>query len=132
MSSGLIKVTSVGKLKKTSDFLNKASHFTDHIEDKLLTGYAMDGVRRLADATPKKTGKTAASWTYEIKRTKSGASIEFNNTNINDGVNIALILEYGHGTGTGGYVRGLNYIEPVLAEEFKKFADGVFMEVKGL
>lgn len=132
MSSRLVRITTTVSLKYTAKFINGCVHFKDHIEDALIKIYAEQGIAKLKAATPRKTGKTADSWTYEITRTKEGATIDFINTNINDGVNIALILQYGHGTNFGGYVRGIDYINPVLADVFKEFAEGVFAEVRKL
>lgn len=74
------------------------------------------GVSALASATPKDTGNTADQWRYEIEKNGPGHySIIFCNDNVNKGVNIAVILQYGHGTGTGGYVEGVDYINPAMA-----------------
>ena len=86
----------------------------------------------LADATPKATGKTAASWSYEIKMDKSGATLCWKNGNIVDGVPIAVILQYGHGTRNGAYVQGVDYINPALAPIFSALADELWKEVRNL
>ena len=82
-----------------------------------------------ASATPTRTGKTAASWSYEIKRQNGSTSIEFLNSNINKGVPIAIILQYGHGTGTGGWVEGRDYINPAIQPIFDKLAEEAWKEV---
>ncbi len=79
--------------------------------------------------TPAETGKTAASWGYEIVQTRNGYSIFWTNSNINNGVNIALILQYGHGTGTGGYVQGIDYVNPAIRPIFESMANEAWKEV---
>ena len=79
-----------------------------------------EGVKALAQATPEDTGTTAAKWRYEIKRTGRGkATVYFCNDNVHDGANVAVLLQYGHGTGTGGYVQGIDYINPALKPVFE-------------
>ena len=95
----------------------------------VLDKYGRAGVAALASATPVKSGKTANSWTYEIERQNGSASIVFHNTNINQGVPIAIILQYGHGTGTGGWVQGRDYINPSIQPIFDKLADDAWKEV---
>lgn len=95
----------------------------------VLDKYGRAGVAALASATPVKSGKTANSWTYEIERQNGSASIVFHNTNINQGVPIAIILQYGHGTGTGGWVQGRDYINPAIQPIFDKLADDAWKEV---
>lgn len=91
--------------------------------------YGIEGVEALASATPVDSGKTADSWSYEITGNKSFASITWNNSNINNGVSIAIILNYGHGTGTGGYVAGREYISPAIRPIFDRIADDAWREV---
>lgn len=98
----------------------------------VLDKYGRAGVAALASATPVKSGKTANSWTYEIERQNGSASIVFHNTNINQGVPIAIILQYGHGTGTGGWVQGRDYINPSIQPIFDKLADDAWKEVTKL
>lgn len=95
----------------------------------VLDKYGRAGVAALASATPVESGKTANSWTYEIERQNGSASIVFHNTNINQGVPIAIILQYGHGTGTGGWVQGRDYINPAIQPIFDKLADDAWKEV---
>lgn len=96
----------------------------------VLEQYAQQGVEALSRATPKDTGKTAASWSYEIVEGDGVLSIHWTNSNINKGVNIALILQHGHGTGTGGYVQGIDYINPALKPIFDAMADAAWREVR--
>ena len=95
-----------------------------------LESIAAEGVAALASATPKRSGKTAASWSYSVKKTRTGAAIEWTNSNVNNGVPIAVILQYGHGTGTGGYVAGYDYINPAMKSIFDKLAEKAWKVVK--
>ncbi len=97
----------------------------------VLEKYARRGVKALSEATPVDTGETAASWDYEIVEENGRVSVHWTNSNINDSVNIALILQYGHGTGTGGYVQGIDYINPALKPIFDEMADAAWKEVSG-
>ena len=83
----------------------------------------------MASATPQDTGKTASSWSYEIESSDSSTKIIWTNSNVNDGVNIAVILQYGHGTRNGGYVAGRDYINPVLQPLFDEIAEAAWTEV---
>ena len=96
---------------------------------KILDKYGKMGVNALANATPLDSGKTAESWGYEISVKKEGATIHWTNTNQNNGVHIAVILQYGHGTGTGGYVQGIDYINPAIRPVFDKIVEEAWMEV---
>lgn len=88
-----------------------------------LEGIAQAGVAALASATPSSSGKTANSWSYSIQQEAGKIVINWNNSNINQGVPIALILQYGHGTGTGGYVQGRDYINPAMRPVFDRLAN---------
>ena len=118
--------------KEKGDFKN-TENFFKRVENKTyLSGLdilAMQGVRALSSATPRKTGRTASSWTYEITNEDGRTSIVWHNTNVNKGVNIAVILDYGHGTRKGGYVVGRNYIEPAIRPIFEQIADKAWREV---
>lgn len=117
---------SKGDFKKTFSFFEKAK---EAVHLGVLDKYGREGVAALAAATPKDTGLTAASWTYEIVRNDGSASIIFSNTNVVDGVNVAIILQYGHGTKNGGYVRGRDYINPAIRPIFDKMAEEAWKEV---
>ena len=95
----------------------------------VLDKFGRAGVAALASATPTETGLTASSWYYEIKRQNGSVSIEFLNSNVNKGVPIAIILQYGHGTGTGGWVEGRDYINPAIQPIFDQLAEEAWMEV---
>lgn len=98
----------------------------------ILDRYGQEGVAALASATPVDSGKTANSWYYEIEHTQGSSVIRFNNSNIQNGVPIAIILQYGHGTGTGGWVQGRDYINPAIRPVFDKIKNEVWREVTKL
>ena len=95
----------------------------------ILNKYGKMGVSALAAATPVDTGKTADSWIYEIETSKDSYTITWSNTNVNNHVNIALILQYGHATRNGGYVSGRDYINPALQPVFDQIAEEAWREV---
>ena len=115
-----------GNLKKTTKFLERTLK-GDYLKN--LDKYGREGVAALALATPVDTGKTAESWDYRIEKTNSGIKIVWINSNVNSGVNIAIILQYGHGTNHGGYVQGRDYINPAIRPIFDKIADDAWKEV---
>lgn len=115
-----------GNFQKTDNFLKKAKQ-GDYFRS--LEKFAQEGVNTLASATPIDSGKTAASWDYTISRSKGSVSITWTNSNINNGVNIAVIIQYGHGTRNGGYVQGRDYINPAIRPVFDKIAENVWKEV---
>lgn len=96
---------------------------------QILERYAQMGVSALASATPVDSGQTASCWGYEIEVSGEDATIYWTNTNQNKGVYIAVILQYGHGTGTGGYVQGRDYINPAIRPVFEKIAEEAWREV---
>lgn len=118
-----------GDFSKTRKLLERAKEITRH---GILDKYGQEGVAALASATPVDTGKTASSWFYEIEHTSGSSVIRFNNSNVNNGVPIAIILQYGHGTGTGGWVAGRDYINPTIQPIFDKLAQEVWREVTKL
>lgn len=95
----------------------------------ILDKYGREGVAALASATPIESGETANSWYYEIVRSRGSVSIRFLNSNIQNGVPIAIILQYGHGTGTGGWVQGRDYINPAIQPIFDRIAKDLWREV---
>ena len=97
-----------------------------------LDRYGREGVTALSSATPVDTGKTASSWEYEITHKDDSVTITFNNTNIQNGVPIAIILQYGHGTRNGGWVQGRDYINPAIQPVFDKIAESAWREVTKL
>jgi hypothetical protein len=109
-----------GGFTKTERFLNRMKR-REYLN--VLDEFGRDGVQALRNATPVDSGATAEAWDYEIKRTRNYTEIVWTNSNINDGVPIAVILQYGHGTGTGGYVQGRDYINPAIRPVFDKIAE---------
>lgn len=125
----MITFKSKGDLSKTYNFLKRAQ--TRDFLNKL-NKYGEKGVSALSAATPVDTGKTAASWSYEIRHSKTLVTIEWKNSNVVNGVPIAIILQYGHGTRTGGYVQGKDYINPAIQPIFDDILNSAWEEVKKL
>lgn len=122
----MISFRQQGDFSNLSRFLEKAK---ESVKIGMLDKYGRAGVEALASATPKDTGLTAASWKYEIKRQNGSVSIEFYNTNVQKGIPIAIILQYGHATGNGGWVEGRDYINPAIQPLFDKIAKEAWEEV---
>lgn len=122
----VIKIMHKGNFNNLEKFLNKVQG-AGYLN--ILDRYGQEGVAALSSATPVDSGKTAASWTYEIERDSEHTTISWSNTNANNGVNIALILQYGHGTGTGGYVQGRDFINPAIQPIFDRMAEEAWKEV---
>lgn len=125
----MIQIKQRGNFNKTEKFLKKS--FGRNYKN-VLEKYGQQGVSALSAATPVDSGLTAVSWSYEIIQNKDSISVVWNNSNINKGVNIAIILQYGHGTRNGGYVRGRDYINPALKPIFDKMAAAAWKEVTRL
>lgn len=122
----MITIKQKGNFAKTDAFLKKVSKM-DTLS--ILNRYGSKGVEALRSNTPTDTGHTANSWSYEVVQTSTGYRIYWKNSNIVDGVPIAIILQYGHGTGTGGYVEGRDYINPALRPIFDEIAESAWKEV---
>ena len=125
----LITFKNKGDFSNLTRFLERAKEVV-HMGD--LDKYGRAGVEALASATPVDSGETANSWYYEITNSNGSAKITFNNSNIQNGVPIAIILQYGHGTGTGGWVEGRDYINPAIQPIFDKIANNAWREVTKL
>ena len=123
----MINIRQKGDFKNLSSFLEKTK---EKLNLGLLDKYGREGVAALQAATPKDTGKTSESWYYKIERKNGSVSLTFHNSNHNKGVPIAIILQYGHATGNGGYVEGVDYINPALRPIFDKIAEEAWKEVK--
>ena len=122
----MIKFRQRGDFSKLTSYLERAKGvFNISILDK----YGREGVAALASATPTETGLTASSWSYEIVKENGRVKLVFNNSNIQNGVPIAVIIQYGHGTGTGGWVEGRDYINPAIQPVFDKLANDAWREV---
>ena len=122
----MISISSSGNTNDTSSFLKRCMSDDPY---KAALRFAEEGVQRLRDATPEETGLTASMWDYEIVSEGGSPTIWFRNGNVVDGFNVAVGLQYGHGTGTGGWVNGLDYINPALKPIFDKMADAAWKEV---
>jgi hypothetical protein len=121
-----VKLTLGGSTKKTQSFFKEMKSKKKYAG---LDDLAQRGVSALQSATPKDTSLTANSWTYEITSSGDKTVISWINTNNNNGVNIAIILQYGHGTGSGGYVAGRDYINPAIKPIMDEIADNVWKRV---
>lgn len=115
-----------GDFSKTMSFLERAK---ESVKLGTLDRYGREGVAALSSATPVDTGLTARSWYYRIERDKNTATISFFNSNIQNGVPIAIVLQYGHGTRNGGWVQGRDYINPAIQPIFDKIANTAWKEV---
>lgn len=115
---------------------SKLNRYFERVKEVVKVGdldrFGREGVQALSSATPRDTGLTATSWEYSIERSSNRVSIKFNNTNIQNGVPIAIILQYGHGTRNGGYVQGRDYINPAIQPIFDKMAEDAWKEVTKL
>ena len=122
----MIKVTHQGDFNKTERFLNamKGQRYLNKLAD-----YGKLGVEALSQATPVDTGLTAASWDFQIDKDREGTTLSWVNTNENDGFNVAMALQSGHGTGSGVYVAGKDYINPAIRPVADKISEGVWKEV---
>lgn len=123
------------KFRQKGDF-SKLTHYLEKVKEIVKLGdldkYGREGVAALASATPVDTGLTASSWRYEIQHGNDSVSIAFYNDNIQNGVPIAIILQYGHGTRNGGYVQGVDYINPAIKPIFDKITEDAWKEVTRL
>lgn len=119
-----IAFESRGDFRRTTVFLKKLLG-KDYAG--ILKRYGEMGVEYLANATPKRTGKTASSWSYELKRVKNGYELSWHNSNMSEGVNVAILIQYGHGTRGGTWVEGIDYINPVIRPIF----DQLSQELRG-
>nr|DAQ95991.1 MAG TPA: type I neck protein [Caudoviricetes sp.] len=124
----MIKLKTSGdkSFKKTNSYFQK---ILQPLKLSTLDHYGKEGVSALQAVTPKDSGLTAKSWEYKIERQKERVSISFYNTNSQNGVNIAIILQYGHGTRNGGWVEGRDYINPAVQPVFDKIVEDAWKEV---
>ena len=122
----MISFRQKGDFSKLSSYLERAK---EAAKLGVLDKYGAQGVAALSSATPVDTGLTANSWGYKIERGNGSVSIAFNNSNIQNGIHIAIILQYGHGTGTGGWVEGRDYINPAIQPVFDRIAESAWEEV---
>lgn len=123
----MFSLSSRGDYHKTESWLKRLA--TQQLFNKL-DSYGKRGVQALAAATPVNSGLTAASWGYKIEKTRDHVSITWTNSNNPNDFPVAVMLQYGHGTGTGGYVRGIDYINPVVKPIFEQIANELTKAVK--
>lgn len=125
----LIIIKQRGNFNNTERFLTKST-IAKYLD--ILNKYGRKGVDVLSAATPVNTGETATSWGYEIIRTKRGIRISWTNSNVVDGVAVAILIQYGHGTGNGGYVQGNDFINPALKPIFDDISESIWKEITSL
>lgn len=123
----MIKVTVSGSTARTEAFLDRMAHLNPRAKIEQL---AQRGVDALRAVTPRESGITADSWRYEIRQNGSNVTIWWLNDHVVDGFNVAIGLQYGHGTGSGGYIQGYDYINPALRPIFDEIAGRVWEEVR--
>ena len=122
----MIRFRHKGDFSKTTDFLNRAKN---GINASIFDQYGQLGVAALSSVTPVDTGLTANSWYYKIEEKKGSVSIGFYNSNSQNGVLIAILLQYGHGTNNGGWVEGVDYINPAIQPIFDEIVNNAWREV---
>lgn len=124
----MIRLTARGSTAKTEQFLKNAIKSTSSIENRIRS-VADAGVRALAAATPVDSGATANAWSYEIVKKGDSIHIYWTNSNVVNGVSVAVLIQYGHGTGTGGYVQGRDFINPAIRPIFDQIAENAWKAV---
>ncbi len=124
----MIKVVAKGgsEFAKTNSFFQRV---LEKIKLSSLDSWGRRGVNALSSATPRDTGTTAESWYYQIVRDKNGVRLQWLNSNVKNGVNIALIIQYGHAARNGVYIEGIDYINPALRHVFDKIEESAWKEV---
>ena len=118
-----------GDFSKTNKYLKRVK---EKSKIRIAEEYARKGVEALREYTPVDTGLTASSWSYKVERSSDSITISFSNSNVVEGVPIAIILQYGHGTGNGGWVEGRDYINPALQPIFDSLADDAWKDITNL
>ena len=124
----MIKFVHKGSFKNTEAFFKRSKKLN---VEEILNFYGRQGVEALRNATPKDTGETAESWSYEIVKKSNGYGIYWRNSHVNKGIPIAVLIQYGHATGTGGDVEGIDFINPAMKSVFDDIADKAWKEVTG-
>lgn len=122
----MITFESKGNFEKTDAFFKRMSNKEIF---KSLNKYGAEGVKALASATPSESGETASAWSYEVVRDSRSWSIIWSNSHVVDGTPVVILLQYGHGTGTGGYVEGQDFINPALQPIFDRISADVWKVV---
>lgn len=121
----MVSLKTKNQFEKTIEYLNECMN---KISPEKFSKYGEIGVRLLSEATPKRTGLTASSWTYKITKVSNGCKLSFINTNVNQGEVIALLIQYGHGLHNGGFVEGVDYINPALKSLVQEIEDDLRKE----
>ena len=119
-----------GDFSKLDKYLNEVRKAVR--KDTIFDKYGRAGVAALSSATPVETGLAAQSWYYEVEPSSSSVRIVFYNSDVENGFPVAIMLQYGHGTGTGGWVEGRDYINPAIQPIFDKIAEDAWKEVTRL
>lgn len=122
----MIKFKQKGNFKRTESFFKRVGK-GDYLKGLEMIGE--EGVKALEEATPKDTGKTASSWNFTITKTRQGINLNWNNSNVNNGANVAILIQYGHLMPSGYYIEGIDYINPALKPIFEKIGKQVWWEV---
>lgn len=123
---GIISVTHKGDFEKSTRFLNK---IREKKYLRILDEYGRKGVEALSAATPVDTGKTASSWNYVLNKTNTGYELSWTNDSQNKGVSIVILNQYGHATRDGGWVQGIDFINPAMRPIFNRLADEIWREI---
>ena len=127
----MITASSSGSFKKTETFLRRMSGVTSRLDrTQAFDKYGIRGVDALASATPIDTSETSKRWRYTVVNRKGELTITWHNDNVIDGRPIAILIQYGHATGTGGYVNGRDYINPAIQPIFDEILDDVWKQVR--
>lgn len=121
-----ISLSSSGSFDKTEKYLQSLQKLD---LSKIITAQAERGVRALSHATPTDSGRAANSWGYRIKKTSSSVEIGWTNSDVENGYPVAIMIQYGHGTGTGGYIQGIDYINPAMRPIFDEIVETVWKAV---
>lgn len=125
----MIRFVHKGNFNKTTSFLTKAKSMQFA---SIIQKYGQMGADILTAETPVNSGKTAESWGYDFETFNGGFALYWTNSNTNDGYNIAILINYGHGTGTGGYVEGIPFISPAIRPVFEEMSNAIWKEVTNL
>lgn len=123
----MLSFTNKGGFKKTFKFFERSEKIS---RAEFLDVYGRKGVEALRSVTPERSGATANSWYYTVSKSLSGYKLTWRNSNIEKGENIAILIQYGHGTGTGGYVQGRDYINPAIRPIFDEMAEILGKEIR--
>jgi len=126
----MISVKHEGSFKNILKYLDFSRK--DRKIEEVLSRYGREGIQALSMNTPVDSGETASMWDYEIHKSNGRYELVWTNDNINDGIPIAILLQYGHATRNGGYVQGIDYINPAMRPLFDKMAENIWREVASL